>query len=326
MTPAEVADKAGTSSAYVWRVIRGKQNASKRLMPYLNLLDPKSKELYFKQRDQDGWAEHLETLERLDKLVGYHHQTPLEIYLEIPANKPIALCFTADWQLGQPGLDYVQFKYDVQTWKKTDGWWVAPGGDGYENIIQPGKVGSGHNQAPICVQKALYYLTLRELIDRIAFIGSGNHNYWTALMDGEDWDAELAQRLKVVYTKHAARVYLKVGKMTYNILRMHKGRFNSSFNLTHSAKQYQRTYFPESRIIVVEHQHVGVVEQYRYNEQECVAIRPGTYAVYDDYALQNGFYGNHVCNPTVVLYPDRDHIVPFKDQSDALTFLAAVRG
>ena len=326
MNPAEVAEKAGTSPAYVWRVIQGKQRPNARLMPYLNLLDGRSREMYFSQRKEATWADHIDVLQKLDKLVAYHHQTPLEIAIDIPTDKPIALCFTADWQLGQPGLDYDSFKRDVQTWRKTDGLWVCPGGDGYENIIQPSKVGSGHNQGPICVQKALYVLTLKELAHRIAFIGTGNHNYWTTLMDGEDWDAELAQRIKLIYTKHGARIYLKVGKITYPILRMHKGRFNSSFNLTHTCKQYQRVHFPESRIIVVEHQHVGAVEQYRYNEAECCAIRTGTYATYDDFALSNGFYGNHVCNPTVVLYPDRDHMVPFKTHQDALLYLKAVRG
>jgi hypothetical protein len=113
--------------------------------------------------------------------------------------------------------------------------------------------------------------------------------------------------------------------MLYPILRLHKGRFNSSFNLTHACKQYQRLHFPEARIIVVEHQHVAAIDSYRYNENECVAIRTGTYAVYDDYAQQNGFFGSHVCNPTVVLYPKEDKIVGFKDMHDAVTYLRAVR-
>lgn len=324
MKPDEVAEAAGTSSAYVWRVIRGKQNPNKRLMPYLNLLDPNSKDLYFSQR-QKGLHEHLKVLRDLDELVSYHQETPTEICIEIPTDKPVAIVNSADWQIGQPGVDYVQFEKDVEAWASTEGVYTALGGDARENLIQPSKVGSAHNQAPISVQRAVYVLTLKKIAHGNLYISTGNHNYWDALAVGEDWDAELAQRLKLVYTKHAAKIYLRVGKMEYPILRMHKGQFNSSFNLTHSCKQYQRMYFPDARIIVVEHQHVGAVEQYRYNEQECCAIRTGTYSVHDDYALQNGFFGSHVCNPTVVLYPDRDHMVPFKDQTDALTYLKAVR-
>jgi len=186
-------------------------------------------------------------------------------------------------------------------------------------------MGSSMNQTPIAVQRAAYVLALKAVAARNVYISTGNHNYWSAMNTGEDWDAELAQRMKLVYTKHAAKIYLKVGKMEYPILRMHKGQFNSNFNLTHSCKQYQRMHFPDARIIVVEHQHVGAVEQYRYNDQECVALRTGTYCVRDDWALQNGYFGSHVCNPTVVLFPNEDHIVAFKRQSDAVTFLKAVR-
>jgi hypothetical protein len=272
-----------------------------------------------------SWEKHLEIIQGMDELIAIHQLVPSEITIEIPTKLPIAIVNTADWHLGAFGVDYKSFKADVGLWESEPGVYVAAGGDGYHNIIQASKVGSSHNQAPISVQKGLYVLTLKKLINKILYISTGNHNYWTALADGEDWDKELSNRLKLVYTKHFARINLKVGNMVYPILRLHKGRFNSSFNLTHSAKQYQRMYYPEARIIVVEHQHLGAIEQYRYNDNECVAIRTGTYDVYDDYAQQNGFFGSHVCNPTVVLYPDEDRVIGFKDMREAVIYLRAVR-
>ena len=56
-----------------------------------------------------------------------------------------------------------------------------------------------------------------------------------------------------------------------------------------------------------------------------MAIRTGTYGVYDDYAQQNGYFGSHVCNPTVIMFPDRDKLVGFKDMKDAIIYLRAVR-
>jgi hypothetical protein len=324
MTPAEVAEKAGTSPAYVWRVIQGKQNPNQRLIPYLNLLDPKSKDMYFAQR-RKGLHEHLKTARELDELVSYHCENPTELFIEIPTDKPIAVCNSADWHIGEPGCDYVQFEKDVDTWTLTDGLYTAFGGDGTENIIQPSKVGSSQNQLPIAVQRAIIALAYKQCAPRNLYVSTGNHNYWSTLAVGEDWDAEIAQRYKLVYTKHAAMIWLKVGKMTYPILRMHKGRFNSSKNLTHTCKTYQRDYFPQARVIVVEHDHVAAMEQYRYNDQECVAIRTGTYATKSDFALRNGFFGAHVSNPTVVYYPDRDKVVPFKMLEDAVIYLKAVR-
>ena len=113
--------------------------------------------------------------------------------------------------------------------------------------------------------------------------------------------------------------------MIYPELALHKGRFNSSFNLTHVCKQYQRMYMPDARIVTVEHQHIAAIEQARYNENECVYIRTGTYDVYDDYAQQNGFFGSHVANPTVIMFPHEDKLVPFKDMRVAAEYLRAVR-
>jgi len=325
MTPAEVAREAKTSSAYVWRVIQGKQHPNQRLIPYLNLLDGKSRDMYFAQR-RKGLREHLKTARELDELVAYHCENPTELFIEIPTDKPIAVCNSADWHIGEPGCDYTQFERDVDTWSSTDGLYTAFGGDGAQNIIQASKIGSSHNQLPIAVQRGIIALTYKQCASRNLYVSTGNHNYWSTLMVGEDWDAEIAQRYKLVYTKHAAMIWLKVGKQTYPILRLHKGRFGSSMNLTHACKQYQRMYFPQARTIVIEHDHVAAVEQYRYNDQECCAIRTGTYSTKSDFALQNGFFGAHVANPTVVYYPNQDKMVPFKFLEDAIVHLKAVRG
>jgi len=272
-----------------------------------------------------SWEEHLEVIKSMDNLVALHQYAPTEISLKIDTQLPIAITFTADWHLGMFGCDYDSFQADMELIETELGLQAYIGGDAYQNIIEAGKVGSSHNQVPISVQKGLYVLTLKKLKEKILCIGTGNHNYWTALAEGEDWDKELANRLKLVYTKHGGIVNLKVGNMLYPILRLHKGRFGSSFNLTHSPKQNQRLNFPITRVVVVEHQHIAAIEQYRYNESECVAIRTGTYGVYDDFAQQHGFFGAHVANPTVILYPNEDRLVAFKDLREAVVYLRAVR-
>lgn len=278
-----------------------------------------------------SFEETLALVKGMDSLVATHQRFPTELSISLPTAEPIGIVFTSDWQLGQFGVDYDSFQNDIKTVVNEPGLYCAVGGDGYQNIIQASKIGSAHNQIPICVQKALYVMALQEIIKKLLFIGTGNHNYWSALAEGEDWDAELARRLQkemghvVVYTKHFAKVIFRIGNIVYPIVRMHKSRFQSSFNLTHTCKQNQRMYFPDARIVVAEDKHVGDTEQYRYNDQECLAIRTGTYAVYDDYAQQNGFFGSHVCNPTVVLYPNEDRLVGFKDMREAIIYLRAVR-
>jgi len=279
----------------------------------------------YKLPPDSTWQEQIDVLVELNKLIAVHQERPTEISLVIPTTLPIAVTFFADEHIGAFGVDLPALKRDWSIVKEEPGLYSFQGGDGYHNIIQASKVGSSHNQAPISVQKAVYVNMLRDNKEKILCMGVGQHNYWTALLEGEDWDAELAQRLKIVYTKHGARINLKVGNIVYPILRLHKTQFNSAFNLTHTCKQYQRLHFPEARIIVAEDRHVADIEQYRYNEEECVAIRTGTYAVYDDWAQQGGYYGAHVCNPTVVLFPREDKLVGFKNMDDAIIYLQAVR-
>jgi len=275
--------------------------------------------------DDASWEEHLQTFKAMDKLVAIHQKVPLEITVELKTDKPIGVVFDADWQLGMFGVDYDSFQADNELIIKEPGLYDYIGGDGYQNIIQASKVGSSHNQIPISPQKGFYYLTLEKRLEKIIAVGTGNHNYWTSLLEGEDWDRELCRRLKLVYTKHGGILNLKVGDFVYPILRLHKTRFESSFNLTHACRQNQRLYFPQARVIVCEHKHTAEVLQYRYADNECVGIRTGTYAVYDDFAQQNGFYGAHVSNPTVIFYPGRDHLIGFKDMRDAVVYLRAVR-
>lgn len=267
------------------------------------------------------FEEHIETMQRMDNLIAFHQRTPSEITIEVKTDEPIVRAVLADPHLGMFGVDLIAFKNDVYYIRDEPLIKVNIGGDFYHNIIQPSKIGSGHNQAPISVQKGLTVLTHEMLKDSIDTVRTGNHNYWNTLLTGEDWDMEITRKIKLVYLKHYAMVYYKVGKMVYPWLMMHKSRYNSSFNWTHSCKQNQRLHFPQARVIVAEHHHIADMEQYQYDGKECVAIRPGTYAVYDDYAQQNGYFGAHVCNPAVVMFPNEDKLVGFKDMRDAVTYV-----
>jgi hypothetical protein len=271
------------------------------------------------------WDDHIRIMSEMHTLIDPHVKTPSTVNLDIDSKLPVAIVESSDWQLGQFGVDYQSFKKDMDIIETEPGLLVNIGGDGIQNIIQASKMGSSHNQDPIAVQKALYALTLKKLQAKILSIKSGNHLDWDAALSGEDWLGEKARQMKAVYIKNGGRLNYHVGKQVYPEWTIHKGRYNSSFNQTHSNKQYQRLHCPWARIITVEHHHVADIEQYRYDEKECVAIRPGTYAVYDDFARANGFFGSHVCNPTVILFPDRDKIIGFKDMHDAIPYLRTLR-
>ncbi len=279
----------------------------------------------FDQPPTSTLEEQIDGLKHLDRLIAPHVKTPDEVHLYFDTKLPIGIVNSADDHLGQFGCDYDSWLTDHKAIGSEPGLYINKGGDILNNIIQASKVGSSHNQAPIAIQKSVASLLFKMLEEKIGVVESGNHVDWDALLTGEDWLGEKLRHLKLAYIKDGATIYYHVGDKTYIHYMRHKGRFNSSFNLTHVCKQYQRLYCPQARIVSFEHHHVASIEQYNYDGKECVAFRPGTYGVYDDFARQNGFLGAHVCNPTIILFPDKDKLIGFKDMYDAIVYLRAVR-
>lgn len=249
--------------------------------------------------------------------------TPFVMSNEITTDVPIALTFTADWHLGE-GTDWNAFDADINTIRDTDGLFAYAGGDLKENIMQPSKMGSSFTQDRLVVQNALMFRTLEKIQSKIVALGSGNHD-WEKLLTGADTVASLARSLKVVYTDVGGLFKLKVGNQEYKIFRTHKYRFNSSLNLCHTAKQCWRFGEFDADIVVVEHQHQAAVEPFNGHGVERIAVRTGTYKIYDDYARKHGFYSLKVNNPTVILFPDKRKIIPFLHMDEALICLNALR-
>lgn len=267
--------------------------------------------------------EHFEAFIEIDRLNDFHQRTPSELALSIVTDLPIALCDSADWHIGMSGTDYKELQKDINLMAAyEDRLHILLGGDNLHNIIQQSKMGSSHNQLPISLQKAMYFMILERLEKQILAMGVGNHDYWSALQDGEDWNREVASRLKLIYLKHRAVIHLTVGQMRYDILWMHKGRFNSTDNITSSAKQYQRKFYPEARVVITEHTHRASCENYDYDRKRCVAMVPGSYATRDDRAESEGYPPTEPHSPAVVLFPHEDKIIGFLDFQEALGYLA----
>lgn len=272
-----------------------------------------------------SWEDHIRIIKEMNSLVARHQKIPTELDIHYKTDLPIGLAFSADWQLGQFGVDYESFEDDINLFATEPGLYIDLGGDIVSNIIQASKIGSSHNQTPIPVQLGLTVLTLKKIAHKCNTVKTGNHDWWSTTLTGEDWLGETVRRLKLIYIKHGARVNLKIGNQEYPYYARHVGRFNSSFNPTHSNKQEQRMNFPWARFTVFEHHHVADVESYRYDGKECAAIRTGTYAVYDDHAQQWGYYGAHVCTPMIVMFPNEDRLVAFKNLRDGVDFLRYAR-
>ena len=248
--------------------------------------------------------------------------TRQELNVTIPSDVPVIISFSGDWHLGSEGVDYETFDEDLDFISSTPNLYVMIGGDAIDNFIQPSKIGPALDQQPIIFQRALLEGAISKIREKVICIGTGNHNWWTKQAAGFDDTAEFAKKMNILYTGHGGFLNLTVGNQLYRIFRIHKTKFNSSFNPTHSLKQMWRTGIKDFDIGVGEHGHVPHIEVFRGHGKKKAAIKIGTYKVYDTYAIANGFFGVEIRTPCVILYPDKWDIIAFEDMREAVAVLS----
>jgi len=280
------------------------------------------------QPEQDGSYEQLlELVWSSSRLIRGETWTPPEVDFNLETELPIALVFTADWHLGSPGVDYEAFDETRRLIIETEGVYAYVGGDGTERFVKTiaGPQAAGIDQQPITIQRLFFIRAIESMMDKIVAFGTGNHEEWSRIATGFDELANIARRLNFVYTGPGGLLNLTVGKQTYRIFRTHRFRFTSSFNLTHAAKQCWRLGVYDADIVVVEHRHEAAIESFMGHGLERIAVRTGTFLVYDDYARRFGFYGAEVANPTIILFPFERKMISFKRLQDAVIMLRALR-
>jgi len=283
-------------------------------------------------REEEGeiegtYEQLMDLVKKSARLILQETWTPPELNVQIEDERPIAITFTADWHLGAPGVDYDAFDRMRNLVIQTDGLYAYIGGDGTERFIKAPSVprGAGIEQQPITIQRLLFIRALEGMIGKVVAFGTGNHELWMKVATGYDDLAEIARQLKFVYTGPGGLLNLTVGKQIYRIFRSHKFRFSSALNLTHAAKQCWRLGAYDADIIVIEHRHEAAIETFTGHGQERIAIRTGTFLVFDDYARRMGFYGAEVGNPTVILFPEERKMIAFKHLEDAVLLLESLR-
>ncbi|HET6576479.1 MAG TPA: hypothetical protein VFG68_22960 [Fimbriiglobus sp.] len=134
-----------------------------------------------------------------------------------------------------------------------------------------------------------YYLSI--LGDRCLVVTSGNHDDWTNQIAGVDVLGRIVRDRRVFYSPDEAWLELAVGSQTYVVGVRHQYRYGSSFNQTHTVKQWLRLGPREFDVGVIGHHHEAAIEQVIYRDRFRWVCRPGSYQITSSYARQYGF--NH---------------------------------
>lgn len=245
--------------------------------------------------------------------------------VELPA-EPIAIVAISDQHISLGNcVDLCRMREDAELVSESEGAYIVLAGDGVDNHIKHRSAALAARSQPK-EQWELFEYYLQIIASKVLVAISGNHDLWTDQFAGIDVMGDLCKRNRVCYAPDEALLKVMVGRQEYPIGIRHQFRMSSTFNQTHSPKQWLRMGDDNWRIGIVGHHHVAAIEPFYHHGVERWACRPGSYQISSAYSRQFGFSKVKPTCPSFVLYPDRDEIVGFHDVRAAMRFLKAERG
>ncbi len=226
--------------------------------------------------------------------------------------KHLLLAVVSDLHIA-PGTpcDFKQMREDAELIRDTPGCYAVLAGDAIDNHIK-------HRAAVLAAQSTpdnqykLFEHYLSILGPKLLVVTSGNHDDWTSHAAGVDVLARIVRDRRVCYAPDEAWLDITVGGQQYVVAVRHQYRFNSSFNQTHSPKQWLRLGPREFDIGVIGHHHEAAIEQTVYRDRFVWVARPGSYQITSGYARQLGYNPAIPTCPTFLLAGDEREITGWK--------------
>lgn len=316
-----IAGKVGVDKTTVYKV-RNRNNA-----PAVNIEEV---EQFQKAAEETEYAEFENpqlVWQRAEKETSYRIKKAAEqsdFHWTAPG-KHVLISFISDQHIA-PGsqCDLKAMREDAELIAGTQNCYAVLGGDAINNHIKHHAAMVNERSNPDDQYKLFEYY-LRILGDKVLAGVTGNHEYWTKQRAGVDVVSRLFEQKRTFYCPHQCYLHFTVGGQTYRGGVRHQYRFNSSFNQTHSPKQWMRNGERELDFASVSHHHEAAIEQFLYRGKLCFAIRPGSYQIATAYSDQFGFNRSIPTSPTLLLRGDTKEMYGWQSLRAAIECVRAMR-
>lgn len=237
----------------------------------------------------------------------------------------LLLAFISDQHIA-PGtpVDFKRMREDAELIRSTPNCYAVLGGDGVDGHIK-------HRAAIISArsqpedQYKLYEYYLQILGDRCLLMISGNHDNWVKQFAGVDLVSRIARDQRICYNPDEAFMELAVGAQNYTVAVRHQYRFNSTFNQTHTVKQWLRLGEREFDIGCIGHHHEHAIESFVYRGKLRWGCRPGSYQITSAYSRQYGFNRALPTTPAFLLRGDTWDVSGYATVKQAVEAVRATR-
>lgn len=236
-------------------------------------------------------------------------------------SKVCGIAFVSDQHIApESPCDLARMREDAKLIASTPNLFAVLGGDGVDNHIKHRSAILNSRSTP-GDQWRLFNFYLGIFAHKVIALVSGNHDDWTVAVAGVDMLKEIAAKNRIAYAPDEARINVTCGTQQYKVAIRHQYRLNSSFNQTHSPKQWFRNGTEEFDVGVICHHHEPASEHCILHGKKRWVARPGSYQYTSAYSRQLGYNPALPTCPTVILFPDERRLVGFDDVRDAALLL-----
>jgi len=242
-------------------------------------------------------------------------------HTDLGDDEPIVISFISDQHIDSgSAVCLKRMREDAELIKETPNVYALLGGDGVDNHIRHRAAVLAARSQPTDQWK-MYDHYLQIFDGKILAMISGNHDAWTFQHAGVDMVQRIAEAQKICYAPAEAHMDIKMGSYTYKVSFRHQYRMNSSFNETHSVKQWLRHGEVQFDVGCVCHHHTPAMEEALVAGQHRFFCRPGSYQLTSHYSRQYGYNLTTPTCPSVVLYPNERKMVGFYNIRDAVKWV-----
>ena len=274
---------------------------------YIDFQDTKTIDYNDVERLWSIAEEYSRALERIDK-----RQKEAKIKIQSKDNY-ILLVFLGDMHIGSRFTDYRRLREDIEMISNTPNVYAILMGDMYENIVLRELWTARDNVMTPKIQVELVKDVIRKISHKLLAILIGDHEMFSEYGSNRTIIDELLTSLSCPFLGFGGLLHLQYNTINYKIAIAHRYRYNSSFNLTHVAKRFlDREY--DADICVIAHTHLADIEEFPLRGRYRIAVRTGTYKLYDTYLASKGLNRlEEVLTPCIILRGDKFEMMPFID-------------
>ncbi len=220
---------------------------------------------------------------------------------------PVGIAFVADLHCGGKGVNYPRMFEEAEIISKTPGLYLFTVGDLVDNFIIGNLIRERLNsRLAIRDEWALVRRYLRLVSSKLLGAVAGNHEKWHTTLTGVDYfKNELAQiNRNCLYDKDDVRAQVRIGGETWPLRVRHQWQGSSIYNSTHGIERAAK-WDQDFLIGVGAHDHInGACRSFNIGGEQGMAVKAGTYKVYDDYAKKHGFPKSGPSVAATVIFDD----------------------